>query len=112
MGALQGADGVAHVERIAEAGVRALCSAVSASPMNPMSDSARALTRIGLASYFAGALVLPYHRSCRRRKTCATTSSCWRSVSVSLWVVYEAFSQPDKILIQLARMPYTPDEKT
>jgi predicted transcriptional regulator len=121
------------------------------------SDSARSLIRIGLASYFAGALVLPYRRFlqaaeslhydiellaeqfgvsyetvCHRLSTLQRADARGvpfffirvdRAGNISkrqsatdfhfsrtggtcpLWSVYEAFSQPDKIITQLARMP-------
>jgi predicted transcriptional regulator len=121
------------------------------------SESARALTQIGLASYFAGALVLPYRRFltiaeslhydidllaehfgvsyetiCHRLSTLQRPDARGvpfffirvdRAGNISkrqsatdfhfsrtggtcpLWSVYEAFSRPDKILTQLARMP-------
>lgn len=120
-------------------------------------DAARMLTRIGLASYFAGALVLPYQRFhqaaeqlsydiellaerfgvsyetvCHRLSTLQRQEARGvpfffirvdRAGNISkrqsatdfhfsrtggtcpLWNVYEAFSQPDKIHTQLARMP-------
>lgn len=125
------------------------------------SDEARALARIGLANYFAGALILPYERFlseaqrkrydidllsdefdvgfetiCHRLSTLQRPSSRGvpfffirvdRAGNISkrqsatdfhfsriggtcpLWNVYEAFSHPDRILTQLARMP---DERT
>lgn len=117
----------------------------------------RALARIGLASYFAGALVLPYGAFLAaaealrydidllaRRFDVSFESACHRLSTLQrpeapgvpfffirvdragniskrqsatdfhfsrtggtcpLWNVYEAFSQPDKVLTQLARMP-------
>jgi len=125
------------------------------------SDSALALARIGLASYFAGALVLPYRAFLREAESlrydvdlladrfgvsyetvCHRLSTLQRPEALGvpfffvrvdragniskrqsatdfhfsrtggtcpLWAVYEAFSQPDRILTQLARMP---DERT
>jgi XRE family transcriptional regulator, fatty acid utilization regulator len=119
------------------------------------------LARIGLANYFAGALILPYTafremaEACRYdidllgqrfgvgfETTCHRLSTLQRSGArgvpfffirvdragniskrqsatdfhfartggtCPLWNVYEAFSQPDRILTQLARMP---DERT
>jgi XRE family transcriptional regulator, fatty acid utilization regulator len=121
----------------------------------------RRLARIGLANYFAGALVLPYtafrdmaearrydidllsqHFSVGFETTCHRLSTLQRpgargvpfffirvdragniskrqsatdfhfsrtGGTCPLWNVYEAFSQPDRILTQLARMP---DERT
>lgn len=120
-------------------------------------DSARKLTGMGLASYFAGALVLPYRRFlyaaeelqydiellsekfgvsyetiCHRLSTLQRPEARGvpfffvrvdRAGNISkrqsatdfhfsrtggtcpLWAVYEAFSQPDRILTQLAAMP-------
>ena len=120
-------------------------------------DEARALARIGLASYFAGALVLPYaafrtaaeslgydidllarrfgvsvETVCHRLSTLQRPEAPGvpfffirvdRAGNISkrqsatdfhfsrtggtcpLWNVYEAFSQPDKVLTQLAQMP-------
>lgn len=121
------------------------------------SDEARALARIGFASYFAGALVLPYRRFlaeaealrydidllsqhfqvsfetvCHRLSTMQRPDAKGipfffvrvdRAGNISkrqsatdfhfsrtggtcpLWNVYEAFTQPGKVLTQLARMP-------
>jgi predicted transcriptional regulator/transcriptional regulator with XRE-family HTH domain len=121
------------------------------------SEAARALTCLGLASYFAGALILPYRRFlqaaeqlkydiellaerfgvsyetvCHRLSTLQRPDARGipfffirvdRAGNISkrqsatdfhfsrtggtcpLWGVYEAFSQPDRILTQLARMP-------
>ncbi|GAB3375015.1 short-chain fatty acyl-CoA regulator family protein [Spongiibacter taiwanensis] len=120
-------------------------------------DSARELTGIGLASYFAGALILPYRRFlqaaeqrqydiellseqfgvsfetiCHRLSTLQRPDARGvpfffvrvdRAGNISkrqsatdfhfsrtggtcpLWAVYEAFSQPERILTQLATMP-------
>ncbi len=120
-------------------------------------DTARKLTHIGLASYFAGALVLPYtlflnqaeqlhydiellseqfgvsfETICHRLSTMQRPDARGvpfffvrvdRAGNISkrqsatdfhfsrtggtcpLWAVYEAFSQPDRILTQLAEMP-------
>lgn len=120
-------------------------------------DEARALARIGLASYFAGALVLPYgafrtaaeslgydidllarrfgvsvETVCHRLSTLQRPDAPGvpfffirvdRAGNISkrqsatdfhfsrtggtcpLWNVYEAFTQPDKVLTQLAQMP-------
>lgn len=128
---------------------------VAAGPFR--SEEARGLARIGLASYFAGALVLPYvpfldaaeslgydidllarrfgvsvETVCHRLSTLQRPQARGvpfffvrvdRAGNVSkrqsatdfhfsrtggtcpLWNVYEAFSQPDKVLTQLAEMP-------
>lgn len=120
-------------------------------------EEARSLARIGLASYFAGALVLPYgafraaaeslgydiellarrfgvsfETACHRLSTLQRPQAPGvpfffirvdRAGNISkrqsatdfhfarmggtcpLWNVYEAFSQPDKVLTQLAQMP-------
>lgn len=124
-------------------------------------DESRRLARIGLANYFAGALLLPYtafrdmaeacrydidllgqtfgvgfETACHRLSTLQRPSARGvpfffirvdRAGNISkrqsatdfhfsriggtcpLWNVYEAFSQPERILTQLARMP---DERT
>jgi XRE family transcriptional regulator, fatty acid utilization regulator len=124
-------------------------------------DEARRLARIGLANYFAGALLLPYAEfremaeACRydidllgQRFGVGFETACHRLSTLQrpgargvpfffirvdragniskrqsatdfhfsriggtcpLWNVYEAFSQPERILTQLARMP---DERT
>lgn len=124
-------------------------------------DESRRLAHIGLANYFAGALILPYTafrdmaEGCRYdidllgqqfgvgfETTCHRLSTLQRpgtrgvpfffirvdragniskrqsatdfhfsriGGTCPLWNVYEAFSQPDRILTQLARMP---DERT
>jgi predicted transcriptional regulator/transcriptional regulator with XRE-family HTH domain len=124
-------------------------------------DESRRLARIGLANYFAGALLLPYttfrdmaeacrydidllgqtfgvgfETACHRLSTLQRPGARGvpfffirvdRAGNISkrqsatdfhfsriggtcpLWNVYEAFSQPDRILTQLARMP---DERT
>jgi predicted transcriptional regulator/DNA-binding XRE family transcriptional regulator len=124
-------------------------------------EESRRLARIGLANYFAGALILPYKafremaEACRYdidllgqhfgvgfETTCHRLSTLQRpgargvpfffirvdragniskrqsatdfhfsriGGTCPLWNVYEAFSQPDRILTQLARMP---DERT
>lgn len=124
-------------------------------------EQARRLARIGLANYFAGALILPYMafrdmaEACRYdidllgqhfgvgfETTCHRLSTLQRPTArgvpfffirvdragniskrqsatdfhfsriggtCPLWNVYEAFSQPDRVLTQLARMP---DERT
>ena len=121
------------------------------------SEESRALTRIGLASYFAGALVLPYGQflnaaetlgydiellarrfgvgfetACHRLSTLQRPGAPGvpfffvrvdRAGNISqrqsatdfhfsrtggtcpLWGVYEAFSQPDRVLTQYAQMP-------
>lgn len=120
-------------------------------------EPAQQLTRIGLASYFAGALILPYRRFlsaaeqrqydiellsehfgvsfetiCHRLSTLQRPNARGvpfffvrvdRAGNISkrqsatdfhfsrtggtcpLWAVYEAFSQPDRILTQMAEMP-------
>jgi predicted transcriptional regulator/DNA-binding XRE family transcriptional regulator len=120
-------------------------------------DESRRLARIGLANYFAGALILPYvsfrdmaeasrydidllgqHFGVGFETTCHRLSTLQRAGlrgvpfffirvdragniskrqsatdfhfsriggTCPLWNVYEAFSQPDRILTQLARMP-------
>ncbi len=120
-------------------------------------EPARRLTGIGLASYFAGALILPYHRFLRAAEhlhydiellseqfgvsfetVCHRLSTLQRvdargipfffvrvdragniskrqsatdfhfsrtGGTCPLWAVYEAFTQPGKILTQLAEMP-------
>jgi XRE family transcriptional regulator, fatty acid utilization regulator len=124
-------------------------------------EESRRLARIGLANYFAGALILPYTsfrdiaEACRYdidllgqhfgvgfETTCHRLSTLQRpgargvpfffvrvdragniskrqsatdfhfariGGTCPLWNVYEAFSQPDRVLTQLARMP---DERT
>lgn len=124
-------------------------------------EESRRLARIGLANYFAGALILPYTafrdmaESCRydidlmgQRFGVGFETACHRLSTLQrpgargvpfffirvdragniskrqsatdfhfsriggtcpLWNVYEAFSQPERILTQLARMP---DERT
>lgn len=124
---------------------------------NSLSESSRPVARIGLANYFAGALLLPYgqflaaaemHRYdidklarqfhvgfetvCHRLSTLqrarhrgvpfifvridragniskrqSATAFHFSRVggSCPLWVAHEAFSQPDKILTQVAQMP-------
>lgn len=124
-------------------------------------EESRRLARIGLANYFAGALILPYTafrdmaEACRydidllgQRFGVGFETACHRLSTLQrpgargvpfffirvdragniskrqsatdfhfsriggtcpLWNVYEAFSQPDRILTQLARMP---DERT
>ncbi|MBN9530059.1 MAG: DUF2083 domain-containing protein [Alphaproteobacteria bacterium] len=121
------------------------------------SDDARAICRVGLANYFAGALILPYRaflgdaRAVRhdverlqRRFGASFEQVCHRLSTLQrpnargipfyffrvdmagnitkrhsatrfhfarfggacpLWNVHEAFAQPGKILVQLARMP-------
>ena len=137
-----------------EAGELITTLAAAAEFRNPES---RALSRIGLASYFAGALILPYgpflaaaeamgydvdlvarrfgvsvETTCHRLSTLQRPQAPGvpfffiridRAGNISkrqsatdfhfsrtggtcpLWNVYEAFSQPDKVLTQLAQMP-------
>ncbi|MDR3518219.1 MAG: short-chain fatty acyl-CoA regulator family protein [Azospirillaceae bacterium] len=124
-----------------------------------MSEEARSICRVGLANYFAGALVMPYRRFAalarqthhdvdvlRTRFGVSFEQVCHRLSTLQrpgarglpfyfvrvdmagnitkrhsatrfqfarfggacpLWNVHEAFAQPGKILVQLARMPDT-----
>ncbi len=65
----------------------------------PAPAKARSLARIGLANYFAGALILPMPPSLRPPKTCATTSTC----SGEFGVGFETICHRASTLQRLAR---------